>query len=354
MNNFSKYLLRRVIYLLLTLFFVTTLLFWAFVTISPPEIRALAYMPPYLSFRANPEKLIAKAIQEHGLDDPFPLQYVRWIDDLVQGEWGFSTTMNDEVLDVLLQRTPATMELLLFSLIMFIPLGLVSGVIAGWRSGRSLDVGFRLTAFMATSIPPFILGLMLLAVFYINLSWFPAGRMSTTTSIAVNDSTFKNFTSLLTVDGLLNGRVDISLDALRHLILPAFTLSLVYWATLGRLTRRALIDEMHQDYINTARSKGLEMRAVVWQHAFRNAMIPGLNSIALSVAMFLTNAIVVEIVFGYPGISKPLSRSLSLNYPDIELALGFAIFSILLVIPLMFILDVLQAIADPRIREGVR
>ena len=277
--------------------------------------------------------------------------------NLFKGDWGMSTMMNDEVLDVLLTRTPATAELLIYSLLLFIPLGLVSGVWAGWKNGGKFDTGFRLSAFVLTSIPPFVLGLMLLAVFYIGLQWFPAGRVNPASSVILNSDNFKNYTHLLTIDALVNGYPDIAFDALRRLVLPAFTLSLTYWATLGRITRATIIDEIHTDYVTTARSKGLRMDQVVWKHAFRNAIVPGLNSIALSAAMFLSNAIIVEIIFWYPGISKPLTKAVGGYWfqgaPDVEMAMGFAVYSVLLVLPLILILDIVQALVDPRIREGV-
>jgi peptide/nickel transport system permease protein len=234
---------------------------------------------------------------------------------------------------------------------MFIPLGLVSGVLAGWKRGRVIDYGFRINAFIATSTPPFVLGLMLLAVFYIELHWFLPGRISPEFTVVVSSSNFKSYTNLLMIDGVLNGRFDLTVDAMRHLVLPAFTLSLAYWATLGRITRAVVIDELHEDYIIMARSKGLSQEQVVWLHAFRNSLVPGLNSIALSAAMFLTNAIIIEIIFGYPGISKPLTQAFTGGRADMNMAMGFAVYSMLFVLPLMFLLDLVQALADPRLRE---
>ena len=313
----------------------------------------MAYLPPW-GGRGNLENKIEAAIQEHGLRDPFPVQYFHWAVGLLQGDWAVSSTMNDEVLDILLVRTPATAELLIFSVLTFVPLGLISGVVAGWKQGKATDHGFRLTAFIATSIPPFVLGLMLLAVFYIGLHWFPPGRLDPSLKAIVNSPEFTSYTNLLVVDGIINGRFDIALDALRHLALPAFTLSLTYWATLGRVTRAVMIDELQEDYVTTARGKGLSKEQVVWLHALRNSLVPGLNSIALSAAMFMTNAIIVEIVFGYPGISKPLAQSFAGMMPDVNLSLGFAVYSMLFVLPLMLILDIAQAIVDPRIRGGYK
>ena len=356
MFPFIKFIIRRLLFMLATIFVVSAMLYGFFVLFIPPEVRATAYIPPWEG-RGNMENLIESTIEEYGLSDPYIVQYARWVRNLLQGDWGTSTMMNDEVLDILLTRTPATAELLIFSLLIFIPLGLVCGVWAGWKNGRSFDLGFRLTAFVTTSIPPFILGLMLLAIFYIGLYWFPTGRLSVKNKVIVSASEFRSYTGLLMVDGLLNGHPEVSSDALRHLVLPAFTLSLTYWATLGRVTRSAMIEEMHSDYVTTARSKGLRMDQVVWRHAFRNATIPGINSIALSAAMFLTNACIIEIIFGYPGISYPLTKTTGGFWfgqsPDVDMALGFAVYSILLVIPLIIVMDIIQALVDPRIREGI-
>lgn len=351
---FLKFIGSRIIYMVGTLFLSTIFLYGIFVWFLPPETRAMAYLPPWGGGRGNLENRIESIIAEHGLRDPFPIQYFNWATGLLQGDWGISSEMNHEVLDVLLTRTPATAELLIFSVLMFVPLGLISGVVAGWKQGKATDHGFRLTAFIATSIPPFVLGLMLLSIFYVGLHWFPPGRLSQSFKAVVSSPEFKSYTHLLVIDGMFNGRFDIALDALRHMVLPAFTLSLTYWATLGRVTRAVMIDELNEDYVTTARGKGLSSEQVVWRHAFRNSLVPGLNSIALSAAMFLTNAIIIEIVFGYPGISKPLTQSFGGWIPDVNMAMGFAVYSMLFVLPLMFTLDLVQAIVDPRIREGIR
>ncbi len=351
-SPFLIFIGSRIVYLLGTLLLSTIFLYGAFVWFLPPEARAMAYLPPW-GGRGNLENHIKTTIEEYGLRDPFLVQYFHWATGLLQGDWGVSSAMNDEVLDILLIRTPATAELLIFSVLIFVPLGLISGVVAGWKQGKAADHGFRLTAFIATSIPPFVLGLMLMAVFYIGLHWFPPGRLSQSFRAVVSSPEFNTYTSLLTIDGLLNGRFDIALDSLRHLVLPAFTLSLTYWATLGRVTRAVMIDELGEDYVITARGKGLSSEQVVWRHAFRNSLVPGLNSIALSAAMFFTNAIIIEIVFAYPGISKPLTQSFDGWSPDIYMAMGFAVYSMLFVLPLMFVLDLIQAMVDPRIREGV-
>lgn len=260
--------------------------------------------------------------------------------------------MNEDVLATLLRRTPATAELTLYSVLLLIPLGLASGVVAGWREGRLQDHGFRATAFLATSIPPFILAFLLLAMFYVSVNWFPPGRISTLYRFDVVEESFRTITGLLTIDALLNGRPDIAGDALRHLVLPVITLGLTHWATVGRVTRAAMIEELDKEYVTAARGRGLSMQRTVWRHALRNAVLPGLNSIALSAAALVSGVFVVEVVFDFPGVSEVLVQAIGW-IPDAAAAVGFAVYSVLMVLPLMLILDIVQALVDPRIREGV-
>lgn len=347
-----KFLLRRLLSVLATLAVITAIIY-GIVCLAPIESRARLYMgrrtrtfmPPELE-----QRTIETIIREHGLNDPYPIQYFRWASRLIRGDWGWSPILRSDVLDVLLLRTPATVELTLYSLLLFIPLGLVSGAIAGWRQTRVADQAFRLVAFIATSIPPFILGLVLLSLFYVGLHWFFPGYLSTAESLAVRSSSFKTITGLLTIDGLLNGRLDISLDAMRHLVLPVVTLSLFHWATLGRVTRVAMIEELDKDYIVAAHARGLPPRRVLWRYALRNAAVPGLTISALSAASLITGVYVVEVVFGWPGVSKLITDSMW--QPDVALAAGFAVYSVLAVLSLMVLLDIIQAVVDPRLREG--
>jgi ABC-type dipeptide/oligopeptide/nickel transport system permease component len=347
-----RFLLRRAILMLIT-FVVITAMLYGVMMLSPAEARATLYMPRSDSGTSlNQLQLI---IEEYGLNDPYPVQYVRWLGSMLRGDWGWSPGLRDDVLKALLRRTPVTAELTLWSVLLFIPLGIVSGAIAAWRRGRAPDHGFRLLAFIATSVPPFILGLMLLAIFYVGLRWFPIGRLAVSSELVVKSTAFNTYTGLLVVDGLLNGRSDITLDALRHLVLPVLTLSLAHWATLGRVTRAAMFEELHKDYITTARGKGLSWRRTIWRHALQNAMLPALNSSALSAASLVTGVFIVEVIFALPGVSALLgasTRTFGSFLPDVAATMGFAVYGVLLVLPLMFILDVLQALIDPRLREG--
>lgn len=348
-----KFLIRRILAIPITLIIVTAVLY-GIIMLAPAETRAELYMPRGESNNPNlkPEVLRQLIIEQHGLNDPYPVQYFRWMRRLVQGDWGWSPGFRVDVLPALLQRTPVTIELTLYSMLLLVPLGIIGGAFAGAGEHRLVDYGFRLVAFIATSLPPFILALVLLGIFYAGLNWFPPGRLSIAEEFIVTDKFFTQYTGLLTIDGLLNGRSDISLSALRHLVLPAFTLSLVHWATLGRLTRAAMIEEKDKDYVIAARGRGLRERVITWRHVLHNAMIPALNSMALSAASLMMGVFVIEVVFDLPGVSELIVASMR-GIPDTPAAMGFAIYSVLLVMPVMFALDVLQAIFDPRIREGI-
>jgi peptide/nickel transport system permease protein len=337
-----------------TLFVITAALY-GIIMLAPPEERAALYLPPRTPSNMTPERLqqlIDRIIRDKGLDEPYPQQYGRWVSGLLQGDWGWSPMLNGDVLPALLKRTPVTVELALYATLFFIPMGLVSGVVAGWRQYRPADNTFRFIAFVATSVPPFILGLFLLSIFYVGLRWFPPGRTGITELSLQTITTFKTYTGLLTIDGLLNGRLDVTVDAFRHLALPVLTLSLVHWATLGRVTRATIIEESHKEYIVAARSRGLLPRSIIWRHAFRNALLPALTSSSLSAASLITGVFIIEAVFGFKGLSELITQGMR-GTPDAPLALGFAVYSVLLVLPFMFILDMMKAIVDPRVREEV-
>lgn len=352
--SFLTFVLRRLLIIPLTLLVVTMVLYSFFMSV-PAEERAALYLPPNMPRVMTQEKmenLINRIIDENGLNDPFLQQYGNWVSGLLQGDWGYSPTFNAPVLELLQRRMAVTLELAFYTLLMLIPLGIISGMISGWRPGSKRDGSFRTAAFIATSIPPFILGIFLLSVFYVGLGWFPPGRTGLLElTLRMSTSTFQPITGFLTIDGLLNGRLDVTADALRHLALPAFTLGLAHWATLGRVTRVAVINETSQSYVMAARARGLRQRQIMWRHVFRNVLLPALTSSSLSAASLITGVFVVEVVFDYKGLSDLVTASLRGFTPDSALAMGFAIYSVLLVLPIMLLLDMLKALADPRVRE---
>ncbi|MCB8982912.1 MAG: ABC transporter permease [Ardenticatenaceae bacterium] len=350
MTPFLKYLLGRLIAIPITLLIITMVLY-GIIMLAPPEERAALYLPPRLPSRLTASQIafeLEQIAEEHGMNDPYLVQYGNWLREWLSGYWGWSPILRSDVRPVLLARTAVTLELTFYSLLVFIPLGLISGVVAGWRPFSATDSLFRFAAFVGTSIPPFILGLFLLSIFYVGLRWFPPGRTSIT-GLTFRTSTFQAYTGFLTVDGVLNGRFDVTFNAFRHLVLPVFTLSLFHWATLGRINRALTIEEKDKDYVLLARSRGLRHRSIVWRHTFRNTISPALTSTALSAASIITGVYVIEVIFGLKGLSELIAQGI-VGAPDAPLTLAFSVYSVLLVIPIMVALDIIKAIVDPRDR----
>lgn len=346
-----QFIVRRLFSAIVSLIIITMVLYGG-VMLTPPAARARLYLPPGKGGERASEALINVLIKKYHLNEPFPIQYAYWAGSLVQGSWGYSPTLHGDVLSALLQRTPVTLELAIYSLLLLIPLGLASGLKAGWRPNRFFDGVFRSTAFLATSMPPFIFSMVLISVFYIKLGWFAPFRADVSTELDMARSGFVSLTGLLTIDSLLNLRFDIFFIALRHLAMPVITLSLFHWATLGRITRSTAITQRNKEYITAARARGVIERQLIWKHALRAMLAPTMTVMVLSAASIVTSIYVVEIIFGFPGVSQVLVRSLS-SVPDAPAALGFAVYSCIMIMALMFILDVALAMLDPRVREEI-
>jgi peptide/nickel transport system permease protein len=354
MPPFLQFLIRRFLVIPLTLFVITLFLYGG-VMLTSPEARAQIYMPNTNARLTEKQiaKLIENIIERYHLDESYPVQYSFWVGTYFDGTWGYSPSLNEDVLPALLARTPATAELTLFSLlILIIPFGLYAGTIAGWRRGY-LDSIFQSWAFFVTSIPPFILALVFLVIFYINLGWFAPQRLGVQYSYQITKDTFVSPTGMLLIDSLVNSRYDIFADALRHLAMPALTLSLYHWATLARITRSAVMEQKRKEYITSAQARGIPSRRVLWRHVFRNILVPSLTSVGLSAASLISGVYVVEIIYDLNGVSEIITTAMSSGIPDAPAVLGFAVYSVLVVLILMFILDVIQAVVDPRIREDI-
>jgi len=344
--------LLRLVSIVVTMLIVTALLY-ATGMFTPAETRATLYLPKNLPSRMTEQqyqKLIDNIIERYHLNEPYPVQYAYWLGNLVKGEWGYSPTLQKDVFTALMEKTPVTAELTLYSTLLFIPLGLISGVIAGAKKNKLADHGVRLTAYIATTLPSFILALLLMSFFYVDLYWFAPSSVSSSISLLINSDNFRQVTGLLTIDGLLNRRPDVTVDAFRHLAMPVFTLAIVHWATLARVTRAEMIDELNQDYVVAARARGIPERWITWRHTLRNAIAPSMTSSLLSVTSLITGVFVVEILYDFHGVSDIAVRSMAYTL-DAPAALGFAIYSVVVVLLLMAILDLVQLFVDPRARE---
>jgi ABC-type dipeptide/oligopeptide/nickel transport system permease component len=353
MPPFLQFVVRRFLVIPISLVIITMVLYGG-VMLTPPEARATLFYPPNKRVVSEEQERQFREmlIEKHHLRDPYLVQYGLWAQSLLDGTWGWSPSMKLDVLPALLERTPATLELTFYSLLIFIPLGLISGVAAGWKPYQRGDNLFRSSAFLGMTVPPFILSIIFLSLFYVRLEWFAPERIGYAFGYEMSKPSFHAITGFYTIDALLNMRPDIFIDAVRHLAMPVLTLSLYNWATLGRVTRATIIGQRNKEFIISARARGLAERRVVWKHAFRSVLAPSLTSIGLSAASILTGAFIVEIIYNMHGVSEVLTTSMQ-GIPDAAAALGFAVYSVIMVLTLMFIIDVLQAILDPRIREEV-
>lgn len=357
MSPLARFLLLRLLLVPLTLLVVTVTLM-ALLTAIPPEVRAFLYLPYRIQDRSTEMSMdeLRQAtepyVQKYHLEDPFPVQYAYWVVSVFTHGGGYSPSVKGDAFEALLRRTPVTAELTLYSLLLFIPLGVMSGLRAGWRKGGLLDLRFRTAAYVASSLPPFITALVLLGIFYSFLGWFPPGRLGTVISQEVRAPDFHYFTGLMTIDSLLNRRLDIFVDSVRHLVLPVVTLSLVHWATLGRIVRSTIINERRKEYLTAARARGISERRLQWRHALRNVLAPALSSSALAAASLLTGVFMIEIIFGLKGVADLVVHGTAFGL-DMPIAMGFSVYSLSIVLVVMFVLDVLRAILDPRSRESM-
>lgn len=341
-----SYIIRRLLLLPVILLGVTFLIFCVFSLLSPTERLATYIADP--SLVKNPQ-MIERLIDKYHLDEPFPLGYINWLGRIAHFDLGWSQTANQPVADAIKQRFPATLELVLYSIIPVIWIGIWLGVISAVHHNDMLDQTIRVTAIIGWSLPTFIFGLFVLFVFYGILGWFPPGRLSVwAQDIVYTGINFKSYTHLITIDALLNGNIPIFLDALRHLIAPIITLSYISWAGLLRITRSSILETLRKDYLRTARAKGVDEHTVIHLHAERNALIPVMTIAGMLIIQMLGGVVITETVFTYPGIGFWMaSAAQGLDYSSV---VGFALLFATLMLLGNLLVDVAYALIDPRVR----
>jgi ABC-type dipeptide/oligopeptide/nickel transport system permease component len=291
---------------------------------------------------------VDRLIQKYGLDDPWYQQYGRWLNGILHGDFGWSESAGAPVTKAILDRLPATLELAFLAVLPIIFGGIMLGVIAAVNHNKFADHIIRLFAIIGWSFPDYVLGLFILMIFYGILGWFPPGRLDTWAMTLINSPEFIRYTGFNILDGLLNGNVSIIWDALRHLIAPVITLSILWSAFLLRITRSSMLETLRKDYIRTARAKGVEERVVINKHAKRNALIPVITVAGPLAFGLVQGVVIVETIYGYRGMGQFAAQAAAqLDYSGI---LGFVIFISSLLIITNLIVDVSYAIIDPRIR----
>jgi len=342
----TTYVIRRILLMIPTIMGVCLLIF-AVVQMLPPSRRAMLYVRDIKEI-----KNIAEIVEAYGLDQPVYVQFAIWFGQLLQGNLGWSATASSPVLRAMLLRMPATIELVLFTAPLVIFIGVYLGILSATHRDKPIDHITRTISIMGSSLPSFWFGLVLMAIFYAGLGWFPPFRYGTDVKIWLGDPTtsFSWYTGLLTIDSLLNGQTWIFVDAIRHLVLPVTVLVFIQTALIMRVMRSSMLESLGKGYITAALAKGLSQKEVINKHARRNALIPVVTLSGLLVAGMLGGLMITETVFNIPGIGHFAAQSaMRLDTPAV---LGYAILSALLFVGANLIVDVLYAYIDPRIRLG--
>ncbi|HUE98867.1 MAG TPA: ABC transporter permease [Anaerolineales bacterium] len=349
------FIIRRLLLVPVLLFGVTILIFSMLQFLTPVERSAL-----YVREIPKNERQITSIILKYGLDKPIYVQYWVWLvgttdsvtgdrnGGILFGDFGWSRTGGQPVANLIKSRFPNTLDLTLWAVGPVILVGIWLGVQAAVHHNGFIDQAGRMFSIIGTSFPTFVFGLLMLMIFYANLQWFPPGRLSTSMQAVVSSNSFQSYTSLLTLDSLLNGRFDVFIDALKHMILPILTLSYLSWATFLRVTRSSMLETLRQEYVTTARAKGLPERDVIFKHARPNAMISVVTLAGFTVVGLMGGVVITETVFDYPGIGKAAAEAA--GQLDVVTVLGFALFNGFILIIANLVVDVLYAVVDPRVR----
>jgi len=269
------------------------------------------------------------------------------LSQVLQGNLGWSPTATQTVSDAIRSRWPYTFEIVLFAAPLIIFIGIYLGVQSAVHRDQPIDQASRVFSVIGWSLPSFWVGMVLLAVFYGVLGWFPPGSASPTVQLFMKGA-FARYTGIDLVDSVLNGQLWITVDVLRHLVLPVATIVTIDMALLIRVMRSSMLESLGKPYITTAKAKGLSNKTVIYKHARRNALIPVATLSGMLVAGLMGGLIITETVFGFGGLGQwAAAAAVQLDMPAV---LGYAMLSAVLFVIANLIVDILYAYIDPRIR----
>jgi peptide/nickel transport system permease protein len=330
-----RFVVRRLLLLIPILLGLSILVFvW---------IRALPGGPAQalLGERADAES-IAEIREQYGLDEPVHVQYWEYVKTTVTGDLGTSVTTRRPVLEELEQRFPATIELTLAALIFATVLGVPLGFVAAKKYGSATDHASLLVSLIGISIPVFFLAILLKYIFAVKLGWLPTvGRIDARTDL-------EHPTNFYTLDAIIAGDLAAFWDVITHLILPAVALGSIPLAITARITRASVLDVQNEDYVRTARAKGLPPRVVDQRHILKNALLPIVTIIGLQAGLLLSGAVLTETVFAFPGMGTWLVDAIKQrNYPVLQ---GGILFVSLIFVMVNMLVDISYAYINPRIR----
>lgn len=313
----GSYFLRRLVSAIPVLFGITVIVFLIMSMI--PGDPATAILGAY----ATPEN-VAKINKDLGLDQPLVNQYFIWLTNMLQGDFGRSYSLNRPVIDEVMERFNATMILAGVSFVLCSFLGIIAGVVSAARQFSLSDKMITLVVLLGISIPSFFLGMMMILLFAVNLRWLPVSGMYA-----------------------IYGGGDLP-DLLMHLIMPAVALASVATGVIARLSRSAMLEVLRQDYIRTARAKGVHERKVIWKHALKAAMVSIIPVLGIQAGFVLSGAVYIEMVFQWPGVGKMLVEGILKR--DILLVQGGVVFVAACYVLFNIAVDMLQSWLDPRIK----
>jgi peptide/nickel transport system permease protein len=303
----AGYLLRRLVQAALILLGISFITFVLLYVLPADPVRQIAG-------RSATAQTVENIRHQLGLDQPLWVQYWRYLTGLVQGDMGRSYLQKTEVTELILSRLPATLLLMAGGILCELVIGLTLGIVAAVFRGRALDQGLMIGSFVAVSAPQFVVGLLLLYVFAVRLEWFPIGGY---------------------------GRFE-------HLVLPALTLGILGSGWYARMMRSSMVEVLRQDYIRTARAKGLSRARVLLRHALPNAILPIVAMIGIDIGVFMGGLVVVESVFGWPGIGQLAWQAI--QRIDIPIIMGVTLVSAAAIVIGNLLADVITPFIDPRIR----
>lgn len=303
----AAYLIRRLVQSALILLGVSFITFFLLYVLPADPVRQIAG-------RAATAETVENIREQLGLDKPFVVQYARYMSALLQGDMGRSYLQKTQVAELILSRLPATLLLMAGAIVCELVLGLTMGIVAALWRGRALDQTLMLTSFVTVSAPQFVVSLLLLYVFAVKLGWFPIGGYGT----------------------------------FAHLVLPAVTLGILGSGWYSRMMRSSMIDVLRADYIRTARAKGLTRGRIVLRHALPNAILPVIAMIGIDIGVFMGGIVVVESVFGWPGIGQLAWQAI--QRVDIPIIMGVTLVSACAIVLGNLLADLVAPFIDPRIK----
>lgn len=333
-----RYAFTRILYAIPMLLILLTVVFLILHVMPGNPVLVI------LGGRSVPLSVIHEYEHRLGFDQPIYVQYGNYLWGLVHGSLGESFSTNEPVINQIGRHLPATLELAICGLLIAALIGVSTGIWAALRRGRTTDQALRVVHIGAYAVPIFWSGLMLQMVFGIFLHWLPTGQQLS----PVDAAFFQPITHFYLIDTLLRGDWGLFGQTLVHLILPAFTLGLALSGLVGRMSRASMLGVLGDDYVRTAKAKGLPFAKVVFKHALRNALIPIITVVGLQFAILMGGALLTETVFSWPGIGSFLLQSIKAR--DFNSVQGAVVVIAVLITCVNLIVDLVYAFIDPRIR----